>query len=380
MDGRRIGGAVAAIVMMATAPVASAATAARAPAGTLPDGTAIEAITLANAHGVTARILSFGATLQSVTMPDARGRMADVLLGYDDLAGYVEHPNFYGAIVGRVANRIAAGRFTLDGKAYQLARNDKGVGALHGGDRGFDKRAWRVVAIASGPVASVTLARRSPDGEEGYPGNLDVTVTYSLDESGDLAIDLAAKTDAPTIVNLTNHAIWNMAGEGAPQGALGERLTIPAAAITPVDAALIPTGALRPVAGTVFDFRAPRALDLGVRDGTDPQVALGHGYDHNFALDKGQTAAPQLAARLEDPASGRALDVLTTEPGVQLYTGNFLDGSVAGKHGHLYRMGDGVALEPQKFPDAVNHANFASVRIDPAHPYRHRMIFRLRTR
>jgi aldose 1-epimerase len=176
---------------------------------------------------------------------------------------------------------------------------------------------------------------------------------------------------------MTNHAIFNLAGEGAAGGALGHRLTIPARAITPVDETLIPTGALRPVADTVFDFRTPRVLDEGVRDGNDPQIMYGRGYDHNFALDKGLTAAPQLAARLEDPRSGRVLEVLTTEPGIQLYTGNFLDGTVRGKRGHLYRMGDGIALEPQKFPDAPNHASFASARIDAGQPYRHVMIYRL---
>jgi aldose 1-epimerase len=195
-----------------------------------------------------------------------------------------------------------------------------------------------------------------------------------------LAITFDATTDAPTFVNLTNHAIFNLGGEGAPGGALGQLLTIPAQAYTPVSADLIPTGELRPVASTAFDFRKPRRIADGIRDGRDEQIRFGRGYDHNFALDKGLTASPELAARLEDPASGRVLEVLTTEPGVQLYAGNFLDGTLAGKGGHLYRMGDGIALEPQKFPDAPNHPSFVTARVDPVRPYRHAMVYRLSCR
>jgi aldose 1-epimerase len=298
------------------------------------------------------------------------------VLGYDDLNSYVDHPNFFGVTVGRFANRIAGGRFTLDGKSYQLPLNDK-VNSLHGGGQGFDKAAWKVVSIKSGPTATLVLGHRSPDGESGYPGNLDVTVTYTLDEAGNLGIAYDAKTDKPTVVNMTNHAIFDLGGEGSAMGANGHRLTIPAKAITPVDDKLIPTGALQPVQGTVFDFRNGRIVGEGIRDGRDQQIRYGHGYDHNFALDKGLTAKPELAARLEDPVSGRVLDVLSTEPGVQFYTGNFLDGTFIGKQGHLYRMGDGIALEPQKFPDAPNKPNFVSARVDPGKPYHHAMIYRL---
>ena len=350
----------------------------REAAGSLRDGTKIEAVTLSNARGISARILTYGATLQSLIAPDRKGVRADVMLGYDDLASYVDHPNFFGVTVGRYANRIAGGRFALDGKTYQLPLNDK-TNSLHGGGQGFDKKAWTIARIENGPVARVVLTYRSPDGEAGYPGTLDVTVTYSLDEQGDLGIEFEARTDKPTIVNMTNHGIFNLAGEGSPQGATGHRLTIPAKAITPVDAKLIPTGELRPVEGTVLDFRNGRIVGEGIRDGTDEQMRFGQGYDHNFALDKGLTPAPGLAARLEDPASGRVLEVLTTEPGVQFYTGNFLDGTFVGKHGHLYRMGDGIALEPQKFPDAPNKPGFVSARVDPGKPYRHLMIYRLST-
>jgi len=360
-------------LMTIAATQAQAATATREAAGTLPDGTAIEAVTLSAKNGVSARILTYGATLQSLSAPDRDGKIADVLLGYDDAAGYVQHPNYFGVTVGRYANRIGGGRFALDGKTYQLPLNDK-VNSLHGGKVGFDKRPWRIVSVKDG---TVVLGLTSADGDQGYPGKLDVTVTYALSDDGALTITFAASTDKPTVVNMTNHAIFNLSGEGSPMGALGHRLTIPARAITPVDAKLIPTGELRPVEGTVFDFRAGRVLAEGVRDGRDPQIVMGQGYDHNFALDKGLTATPGLAARLEDPVSGRVLEVSTTEPGVQLYTGNFLDGTYIGKSRHVYRMGDGVALEPQKFPDSPNKPNFASARVDPGKPYRHVMIYKL---
>ena len=355
---------------------AQAATAERGDAGTLKDGTRVEAITLANSAGISARILTYGATLQSLIVPDRDGQKADVVLGHAVPAEYEANRTFFGVTVGRVANRIAGGRFTLDGAVYNVPKNN-GANSLHGGDKGFDRANWTVAKLVSGPVASVVLTHHSPDGDMGYPGALDVTVTYSLDERGDLAILFEAATDKPTIVNMTNHALFNLAGDGTPQGAMAQRLTIPASRFTPVDAGLIPTGALQDVAGSVFDFRKGRVLADGLRDGTAPQIAIGRGYDHNFVLDKGQTAMPELAARLEDQVSGRVLEVLTTEPGLQLYTGNFLDGTVIGKAGHLYRMGDGIALEAQKFPDTPNQPKFGSVRLDPGKPYRHAMIYRL---
>jgi aldose 1-epimerase len=368
--------ATAIAALVAGAGAAQAADAKRAPAGQLSDGRAVEAITLTNDHGVSARVLTYGATLQALIGPDRDGKPADVILGYDDLASYEKHPNYFGVTVGRYANRIAGGRFTLDGKAYQLPLNDK-VNSLHGGGKGFDKQVWTVVSVKSGPVASVVLAHSSPDGELGYPGALEVTVTYTLDETGALGIAFDAKTTKPTVINMTNHAIFDLDGEGSPEGATFHRLTIPAKAYTPVNAALIPTGERRPVAGTVFDFRSGRVVADGIRDGRDQQIRFGQGYDHNFALDKGVTATPQLAAKLEDPKSGRVLEVLSTEPGVQFYTGNFLDGTFVGKGGHLYRMGDGIALEPQKFPDAPNQPGFVSARVDPGKPYHHAMVYKL---
>jgi aldose 1-epimerase len=374
MTGNALKLAAAALILQ---PVAVwAASAQRAPYGKLADGTPIEAVTLSNAHGVSARVITYGATLQSLVAPDRQGHKVDIALGYDDLAGYVEHPNYFGATIGRYANRIAGARFALDGKIYALALNDK-PNSLHGGTQGFDKRVWRIESVQSDATASVTLTLTSAEGDQGYPGTLQVKERYSLDEAGALTIDYSATTDAPTVVNLTNHSIFNLAGEGSQHGVLDQRLTIPASHYTPVDATLIPTGALQPVAGTVFDFTHERIIGQDIRDGRDAQIVAGRGYDHNFALDAGLTTEPKLAARLEDPHSGRVLEVWSTEPGLQVYTGNFLDGTRVGKHGHLYRMGDGIALEPQKFPNAPNEPKFASARLDPGVTYHHRMIFRL---
>ena len=367
---------IAAVSAILLSSPAWAAEARRETAGKLKDGTPVEAVTLSNSKGVSARILTYGATLQTLKGPDRRGRIADVTLGYDDLAAYVVRPNYYGVTVGRYANRIAGGKFTLDGKSYQLPLNDK-TNSLHGGGQGFDKKVWRILSVTDGPKASVAMALTSPDGDSGYPGKLEVKVTYSLDDAGALTIAFDAATDKPTVVNMTNHALFNLAGTGSPTGAMGHLLTVPARAYTPVNAALIPTGELRAVEGSVFDFRRARVIGEGLRDGGELQIRFGLGYDHNFALDKGQTAAPQLAARLEDPVSGRVLEVLSTEPGIQFYTGNFLDGTNAGKSGQLYRMGDGIALEPQKFPDAPNQPGFVSARVDPGKPYRHVMVYRL---
>ena len=379
---RKLGKALgsAAILAMPSVPASNAyaATANRENAGVLADGSTVEVITLTAANGVSATILSYGATLQKLIAPDSRGNLADVVLGYDHLSDYVDHPNYFGVTVGRFANRIAGGRFSLDGKSYQLPRND-GENSLHGGGQGYDKVVWQVVSVESGPTARAVFRHISPDGDAGYPGRVTATVTYSLDEAGNLGIAFEAKTDKPTIVNMTNHAIFDMAGEGSASGAMGQKLTIAASRYTPVNDKLIPTGELRPVAGTMFDFRKARRVADGLRDGTDQQIVYGRGYDHNFVLDKGLTAEPGLAARLEDPASGRVLEVFTTEPGIQFYSGNFLDGTLVGKKGHLYRMGDGIALEPQKFPDAPNHPEFVSARVDPGKPYRHVMIYRLST-
>lgn len=364
------------LVACAAATSVSAGTAERTGFGSLADGIVVEAVTLTGRNGVSARIITYGATLQAFNAPDRAGKLADVTLGYDDLKSYVERPNYWGQTIGRYANRLKGGRFVLDGKSYQTDLNDKG-NSLHGGAQGFDKAVWTIASVKSGSEASVTMTLTSPDGDQGFPGKLDVSVTYTLDDTGSLSIDFAATTDRPTIVNLTNHALFDMAGEGSPYGMLGQRLTIPASRYTPVDEQLIPTGAVVPVAGTVFDFTRGRLLSEGLRDGRDAQIVLGRGWDHNWVLDKGTTAQPELVARLEDPASGRVLEVLSTEPGLQFYSGNFLDGTRVGKNGHIYRMGDGVALEPQKFPDTPNRPAFGSARVEPGKPYRHRMIYRV---
>ncbi len=294
---------------------ARVATATRTSAGTLKDGTPVEAVTLSNAGGISARILTYGATLQSLIAPDAEGQKADIILGQDTAADYEAVRTYLGVTVGRYANRIANGRFVIDDVRYQLPANH-GANTLHGGHEGFDRVNWVVNAISSGPVASVVLTHRSADGHMGYPGTVDATVTYSLEDMGDLEIAFEAVTDRPTILNMTNHALFNLAGDGAPQGAMLHRLTIPANAYAPVDNSLIPTGALRAVTGTVFDFTKGRVIAEGLRNSQDAQIRIGRGYDHNLVLDKGQTAAPGLAARLEDPLSGRVVEVLTTEPGL----------------------------------------------------------------
>jgi aldose 1-epimerase len=371
---------IAGLAMLSVAGTAAAqgVVAQRADAGALRDGSRVEAIELSNGRGVTARVLTYGATLQSLVVPDRNGKPADIVLGHDTAAEYEATQDFLGVTVGRYANRIAGGRFTLDGKTYQLPLNN-GANSLHGGGKGFDRVNWRVRSVESGSTASVVLEHVSPDGDSGYPGRVTATVTYSMDETGALTIAFAASTTKPTIMNMTNHALFNLGGDCSPGGALNARLTMPAGRYTPVSEALIPNGELRPVDGTLFDFRGGRMMDEALRFGLDEQIKIGRGYDHNFVLDKGQTAEPGLAARVEDAASGRVLEILTTDPGVQLYTGNFLDGTNAGKNGCMYRMGDGFALEPQKFPDTPNQPQFGSARVDPSQPYRHVMIIRTST-
>lgn len=377
--GKGILTATASVLALALAAnPAMAADASQAPAGKLANGTQVDAVTLTAANGVSATILTYGATLWKLMAPDRDGKVADVLLAYDDVASFEKTPNFWGATIGRYGNRIADGKFTLDGKSYQLLQNDHGQ-SLHGGGKGFDVQNWKLESIKSGKVATAVFSLISPDGDSGYPGTVKTKVTYSLDEAGNLQIVFDATTDKPTVLNMTNHAIFNMAGEGSPRDATQNVLTIPASRYTPVNEKLIPTGELRAVEGTPFDFRKPKALAGDIRDGRDQQILYGRGFDHNFALDKGQTKTPELAARLEDPVSGRVLELLTTEPGVQFYSGNFLDGTFLGKQGHLYRMGDGIALEPQKFPDSPNQPSFPSTRVDPGKAYRHVMIYRLST-
>jgi aldose 1-epimerase len=347
----------------------------RAPFGTLPNGDKVEAVTLAGPGAIQARILTYGASIQSLLAPDRHGALADVALGHGTLAPYLERPHYMGSTVGRVANRIARGRFTLDGRDYQVPVNN-GPNSLHGGAVGFDKRNWELL---HNDATSVALRLVSADGDQEYPGTLTVTATFSLGGENELSVEYAATTDRTTIVNLSNHAYWNLAGEGALQGAMEHLLTIPADHYLPTDAAAIPTGEVRPVDGTPFDFRRPRRIADRVRDVSDEQIRFGRGYDHNMVVDREVSPEPRLLARLEDPQSGRAMDLLSNQPGVQFYSGNFLDGTLSGKAGRLYRMGDSVVLEPQMFPDTPNRPAFGSLRLDPGQTYRNVIIWRFST-
>jgi len=365
------------LLMIVGTQQALAAQAERKPFGELGDGRRIESVELTNDSGIAARILTLGASLQALSVPDRQGRSADIVLGYPTAADYLAKPQYFGVTVGRYANRIANGKFVLDGKSYSLAAND-GSNHLHGGTQGFDKAIWSIDSVQSGATASVVLSYSSPHGEEGYPGTLKVTATYSLNDKNELAIDYRATTDAPTIVNITNHSYFNLAGEASSADILGHRLMLAADAFTPVDSTLIPTGEKRPVAGTPFDFRKLTMIGQRVRDGRDEQLRFGRGYDHNFVVN-GASGSLRLAARVEDPASGRVMELLTTAPGVQFYSGNFLDGTSVGKSGRIYRQGDALCLEPQVFPDAPNQQGFPSARLAPGETYRNTMVLRFST-
>lgn len=345
-------------------------TIARAPFDTAPDGHLVEVITLVNGLGMEVRAMSYGATILSIKVPDARGVMGDVVLGYDSLAGYVRNSPYFGAVVGRYGNRIARGRFSLNGTTYSLAVNN-GPNALHGGLRGFDKAVWKPALVRSDSGVGVAFTLVSPDGDEGYPGTLTASVTYTLlRQRNEIVIDYEGATDRATPVNLTNHSYFNLAGSG---DILGHVLTLEADSMTPVDATLIPTGTIAPVSGTPFDFRTPTSIGARI-DARDEQIRNGGGYDHNFVISR---SAPGLVhfARISEPTSGRTLDVSTTEPGVQFYSGNFLDGTITGKGGHVYKHRHGFCLETQHYPDSPNHANFPSTILRPGSAYRSRTVF-----
>ena len=346
--------------------------------GTMPDGRPVTAITLLNGNKLLARVISLGATLQSLQAPDRTGKPGDIVLGYSDLKGYLANSSYFGATVGRFANRIAKGRFTLDGTIYQLPINN-GVNSLHGGTVGFGQVLWTVMEVKSGAEASVTLRYVSPDGDQGYPGELTATATYSLNELNELSVDYRASTDKSTIVNISNHTYWNLSGEASGKSILDQRLTIPAGYYTPVDDTQIPTGELRSVTGTPFDFRKPKPIGRDIHDGRDSQLSIGRGYDHNWVIGRKPMTRLRLVARVEDPLSGRIMEVSATQPGLQFYSGNFLDGSVVGKHDHIYRQDDGLALEPQLFPDTPNRPEFGTARLDPGQTYENRITYRFTT-
>jgi aldose 1-epimerase len=345
--------------------------------GHLPDGTPVERATLCGASGFEVAVITYGAAIQALRAPDRAGRCADIVLGYDELAPYLAERRLFGATVGRYANRIAGGRFDLDGRRIQLPLND-GPNSLHGGPDGFDRKLWRIQALDDGPAPAVTLSYASPDGEGGFPGALNVRVTFALTGDTAFSIVFEAMTDRPTIVNLTHHGFFNLAGAGAGRDVLDHRLTIEADSFLPADAAGIPTGGPAPVAGTPFDFTHPRLVGERIRDAHE-QLRLRRGYDHNFCLRGGHAAAPRAVARVEHPASGRVMTLLTDQPGLQFYSGNFLDGSVAGKGARLYRQSDAFCLEPQTWPDAPNRPDFPSARLNPGETYRHVSVFQFST-
>jgi len=343
----------------------------RDPFGTMADGTAVEIFTLTNGRGMEVRTIPYGAIIVSIKVPDRAGRFEDVVLGFDNLAGYMKQRTFFGAVVGRYGNRIAKGRFTLDGKTYQLATNN-GPNHLHGGVKGFDSRLWRAEPFDRNGTSGVVYSLTSQDGDENYPGTVNARVTYTLTPANEIVVEYEATSDKPTPINLTQHSFFNLAGEGHGD-ILGHRLTIDADRYTPVDKTLIPTGELAPVAGTPFDFRKPTPIGARINDDNE-QLHNGTGYDHNFVLNRSGAGLVH-AARVEDPASGRTLDISTTEPGVQFYSGNFLDGTVTGKSGHVYRKRDALCLETQHFPDSPNHANFPSTILRPGGRYQSRTVF-----
>jgi aldose 1-epimerase len=342
--------------------------------GKTADGKAVEIYTLRNANGMEARIATYGGIVVSLTAPDRDGRFADVVLGYDNLDGYLKFSPYFGALVGRYANRIGEGKFTLNGKTYMLAQNN-GPHCLHGGAVGFDKAVWtaKIVEPVKGPALELSYLSR--DGEEGFPGNLKIKAVHTLTNENELRIDFSATTDAPTLCNLTHHSYFNLAGKG---DVLKHEAYINASRFTPVDATLIPTGELKPVDGTPFDFRKPTAIGARIH-GDDPQLKFAGGYDQNFVVDN-PPGPLGLHARVYEPTSGRVMEVLSTEPGIQFYTSNHLDGSARGKDGQAYQRFSAFCLEPQRFPDSPNKPNFPSAVLNPGQTYRSTIIYKFSAR
>ncbi|MGY4477217.1 aldose epimerase family protein [Bradyrhizobium sp. USDA 3364] len=349
---------------------------ARAPFGKMPDGTVVERVTLRGARGFEAVIIPFGAALQLLSTPDRDGHCDDIVLGHDEFDGYLAQRKFFGATIGRYANRIAGARFVLDGETVKLEANN-GLNALHGGVQGFDRKLWRIVELSDDPGPTLVLERDSPHGEEGYPGNLAMRVTYRIRSPMELSVTYEATTDRPTCLNLTNHSFFNLDGARSGRQILDHLLTIPSDHFLAVDATAIPLpGPPRPVDGTPFDFRTPIAIGARIRM-NDEQLRLGRGYDHNFCLASG--TGLRLAARLEAPHSGRVMELFTDQPGLQFYSGNFLDGSTAGKGDRLYRQSDALCLEPHAWPDTPNRPDFPSARLDPGQIYRRSIVYRFST-
>ena len=343
--------------------------------GYLSDGAAIETVVLRGDHGFEVRLITYGAAIQSIFVPDRTGGLADIVLGRDDAAGYAAARRFLGATIGRYANRIANGTFELDGNRFQLALNDGGANALHGGVEGFDRKIWTITAIGEEPAPFVTLSCQSPDGEEGYPGTLHTSLTYQISGGMELSAVFSAVTDRPTVVNLTNHSFFNLAGVEGDSGILDHRVLIEADSYLPVSAAGIPLAGPVPVDRTPFDFRREHRVGARIGD-ADHQLQIRQGYDHCYCLPGGATAEPRFAARVRDPVSGRVLELFTNQPGVQFYSGNFLNGTVTGKYGRVHRQYDALCLEPQVYPDTPNRPKFPSARLDPGQTYRHTILYR----
>jgi aldose 1-epimerase len=341
------------------------------PFGKTTDETLVDLYTLATTQGMTVEITNYGATVVSVTVPDRDGKPGNVTLGYDSLQEYINRPYYFGCIAGRYANRIAGGRFILNDTAYILAQND-GENHVHGGIRGFDKAMWQAREIENEDNPGLELTYLSRDGEEGYPGNLSATVVYTVTDENELRIDFSAATDTPTIVNLTHHSYFNLAGAGAGD-ILDHELMIKADRFCPVDTSLIPTGELRPVRGTPLDFTRPMAIGARI-DNDDEQLRIAKGYDHNWVLNKDDDGLC-LAARVFERNSGRTLEVYTTQPGIQFYSGNFMEDRTAGKAGQIYPHRGGFCLETQHFPDSPNRPNFPSTVLEPGSKYEHTAIY-----
>lgn len=343
--------------------------------GTLPDGTAVELFTLRNPSGMEVKVTNYGGIITELKVPDRDGKIDDITLGYSSIDGYLKSSPYFGAIIGRYGNRIGKAQFKLDGNTYKLPAND-GANTLHGGTTGFDKVVWHAEPFEREGERGIVLTYTSPDGDQGFPGTLESRVTYTLTDKNELAFDYHATTDKPTVVNLTQHAYFNLAGDGSGD-ILGHELTVNADRYTPVDSGLIPTGELASVEGTPFDFRTKTAIGARI-DADNEQIKRGGGYDHNYVLNRSGEGL-ELAARVEEPKSGRVMEVHTTEPGLQFYSGNFLDGTITGKNGHVYNKRNGLCLETQHYPDSPNQSSFPSTTLNPGETYTSRTVYTFST-